>query len=113
MIAFFVAVTTGVLSGFGVGGGTLLLLYLVSVAGVEQTTAQGINLLFFLPAALLAIPSHKKNGYLDPTIIRPAVVGGMVFAVVGAVLAHWLDQELLRQLWGGFLIGVGVLTLFR
>ena len=42
------------LSGFGVGGGTLLLVYLTAVAGVDQHLAQGINLLelgihFLLP----------------------------------------------------------------
>lgn len=42
---------TGVLSGFGVGGGTLLLIYMTAFAGVEQHLAQGINLLYFLPTA--------------------------------------------------------------
>ena len=56
---------TGVLSGFGVGGGTLLLVYMTAFAGLDQHLAQGINLLYFLPAGLLALPAHIKNGYLE------------------------------------------------
>ena len=42
---------TGVLSGFGVGGGSLLLVWLTAFSGLPQEQAQGINLLYFLPAA--------------------------------------------------------------
>ena len=60
-----VGALTGILSGFGVGGGTLLLVYLSAVTGMEQHQAQGINLLYFLPAAALAIPKHWKNEYIE------------------------------------------------
>ncbi len=56
---------TGVLSGFGIGGGSLLLIYMTSFAGVEQNLAQGINLLYFLPTAATALPAHVKNGYIE------------------------------------------------
>ena len=52
---------TGVLSGFGVGGGTLLLVYMTVFAGLDQHLAQGINLLYFLPAGLMALPAHLKK----------------------------------------------------
>ena len=45
-----VGAATGVLSGFGVGGGTLLLVYMTAFAGVDQHLAQGINLLYFRPS---------------------------------------------------------------
>ena len=56
-----VGAATGVLSGFGVGGGTLLLVYMTAFAGVDQHLAQGINLLYFLPAGLMALPAHVKT----------------------------------------------------
>ena len=62
LIPALAGAVTGVLSGFGIGGGTLLLIYLTAFAGVEQTLAQGINLLYFLPAAATALPSHLKTG---------------------------------------------------
>ena len=55
---------TGILSSWGVGGGTLLLLCMTLFFGVEQRTAQAINLLYFLPTAGISLFAHRKNGYL-------------------------------------------------
>lgn len=63
---------TGILSAWGIGGGTLLLLIMALFLGVEQTQAQGINLLYFLPTAGMSLIEHRKNGYLDCEILRAA-----------------------------------------
>ena len=68
---------TGVLSGFGVGGGTLLLVYMTVFAGLDQHLAQGINLLYFLPAGLMAQPAHLKNGYVVKPVLLPAIGAGL------------------------------------
>ena len=99
---------TGVLSGFGVGGGTLLLVYMTAFAGLEQQTAQGINLLYFLPAALLALPSHLKNGYLEKPALLPAIAAGLACSALGAWAATGMDSALLRKCFGGFLGVVGL-----
>ena len=98
----------GILSGFGVGGGTLLLVYLTAFAGVEQRLAQGINLLYFLPAALLALPAHWKNGFLEKPALLPAVGAGLFCAALGAWAATTMEVDLLRKCFGGFLVAVGI-----
>lgn len=103
-----VGAATGILSGFGVGGGTLLLVYLTAVLGMEQQTAQGINLLYFLPAAALALPSHWKNGYVEKKLLLPAIGAGLLCAGGTAWLAAGMDTALLRRCFGGFLVLVGV-----
>ena len=107
-----VGAATGVLSGFGVGGGTLLLVYMTAFAGVEQRLAQGINLLYFLPAGLLALPAHMKNGYIEKRALLPAVAAGLVCAALSAWAATAMDVALLKKLFGGFLIAVGLMELF-
>lgn len=104
---------TGILSGFGIGGGTLLLVYLTVFANMEQSQAQGINLLYFLPAALLSLPSHIKNGYIAKTVLLPAIFGGLVCAAVAAWIATGLDTALLRKLFGGFLVIIGLSQLLN
>lgn len=104
---------TGILSGFGVGGGTVLLVYMTAFAGLDQRLAQGINLLYFIPAALLALPNHIKNGYIEKKVLLPAISAGFVCAALAAWLATGLDVRLLRKLFGGFLILIGVRELFR
>ena len=106
--AFTAGAVTGVLSGFGVGGGTLLLVYMTLVAGEEQTLAQGINLLYFLPAALLALPAHRKNGYIERKALLPAISAGLVCAGAAAWAATAVDVGLLRRCFGVFLVFVGL-----
>lgn len=107
-----VGAATGVLSGFGVGGGTLLLVWLTAVAGMDQHLAQGINLLYFLPAAVLALPAHWKNGYIEKKALLPAVLTGLLAAGGCAWLASGLETGFLRKCFGGFLIAVGLTQLF-
>ena len=103
---------TGILSGFGIGGGTLLLIYLTAFAGVPQNLAQGINLLYFLPTAATALPAHIKNGYIDGETVRPDALAGLAGTALAAWLATGLDVELLHRCFGGFLIVVGLRELF-
>lgn len=104
---------TGILSGFGVGGGTLLLIYMTNVAGIGQTTAQGINLIYFLPTAATALPSHYKNGYIEKSAAIPAILLGLVGTALGAFVATSLDAVLLRKCFGLFLIYIGIEELLR
>ena len=98
---------TGVLSGFGVGGGTLLLVYMTAFAGMDQRLAQGINLLYFLPAGLMALPAHLKNGYVEKKALLPAIGAGLVLAAMGAWAASAMEVGLLKKLFGLFLLAVG------
>ena len=107
-----VGAATGVLSGFGVGGGTLLLVYMTAFAGVDQHLAQGINLLYFLPTALGSLYYHKKNGYLKKEAIRSAILPGVALAVAGAVAAAFVDTQLLRKAFGLYLLWAGVSVLW-
>lgn len=108
LIPLAVGAATGVLSGFGVGGGTLLLVYLTAVAGVDQHLAQGINLLYFLPAGLLALPAHIKNGYVEKKALLPCIAAGLTCAALCAWAATGLEADLLRKLFGGFLVLIGL-----
>lgn len=113
LIAALAGAAAGVLSGFGVGGGSLLLIYMTSFAGVPQALAQGINLLYFLPTAAAALPAHFKNGCVEKKALLPAISAGLIFSALAAWAATALDVELLRRCFGGFLILIGLRELFR
>lgn len=112
MLPLAVGAATGVLSGFGVGGGTLLLVYMTAFAGVDQHLAQGINLLYFLPAGLMALPAHVKNGYIEKPVLVPAIGAGLLCAALAAWAATAIEVGLLRKFFGAFLIVVGLMELF-
>ena len=111
LVPFLAGAATGILSGFGVGGGTLLLIYMTAFAGLPQEQAQGINLLYFLPAAA-SLPAHAKNGFLEKPVLLPAIAAGLACAALGAWTATGMDTALLRRLFGVFLLFVGARELF-
>ena len=113
IIAALAGAVTGVLSGFGVGGGSLLLIYMTNFAGLAQNLAQGISLAYFLPTAATALPSHFKNGYVEKGALFPAVCAGLVCSALAAWAATALDVDVLRKCFGGFLIIIGLRELFR
>ena len=113
LIAALAGAATGVLSGFGVGGGSLLLIYLTGFAGVPQALAQGVNLLYFLPTAATALPAHFKNGYVEKRALVPAICAGLVCSALTAWAATALDVEILRKCFGVFLIVIGLRELLR
>ena len=102
---------TGILSAWGVGGGTLLLLVMTLFLGVNQTTAQGINLLYFLPTAGVALLSHRKNGLLEKDVVKAAVPTGLAAAAAAAWVATAVDVAVLRKPFGLFLLYSGVMML--
>lgn len=113
LAAVLAGTATGVLSGFGVGGGTLLLIYMTAFTQLSQTQAQGINLLYFLPAAALALPAHFKNGFVERKALLPAISAGLVCSALAACAATALEVGLLRKCFGVFLLYVGLSELFR
>ena len=104
---------TGILSAWGVGGGTLLLLVMTLFLGVDQTTAQGINLLYFLPTPGAGLHLHRKNGLLEKNVIRSAAPWGAIAAAAGSLLATAVDTALLRRPFGIYLLVTGVMMLWQ
>ncbi len=104
---------TGILSAWGIGGGTLLLLCMTLFLGVDQSSAQAINLLYFLPTAGAGLLLHKKNGYLDKTALRRLIPLGTLCAALAAWLATAVDITLFRKPFGIFLLIAAALILFQ
>lgn len=113
LVPALVGALTGILSGFGIGGGSLLLIYMTSFAAVPQDLAQGVNLLYFLPTAAAALPSHFKNGCVEKAALLPAIAAGLAGTALAAWAATGLDVELLRKCFGVFLLIVGTRELLR
>lgn len=113
MISVLLGIACGILSGFGIGGGSLLMVWMTAVAALDQKTAQGINLLYFIPTSVAALIFHIKNKMICWEAVIPAALCGCVTAGLSAWLAASLDVSLLRKLFGGFLLVVGVTEFFK
>lgn len=106
--AVVIGTLLGILSGLGTGGGSLLIIWLTLVVGMPQAEARAINLLFFIPAALIACLFRWKQGRLDIQKVLPAIIAGSISAAVFAWCStHW-DTQILQKLFGGLLLFTGI-----
>lgn len=112
LITFPVATLLGFLAGLGVGGGSLLVLWLTMVVGMEYADARVINLLFFLPCAITATLFNRKQGRVQFKKILPAVICGCVIAAIAAIVSTRIDTGLIKKFFGGLLLFTGLRELF-
>ncbi len=108
LISVITGTVLGFLSGLGIGGGSLLILWLTLVMHIEQSVARNINLLFFVPSALIACLFRWKQGVLDWKRIVPALVSGMAGAGLFTWLSSYIDTALLRKPFGVLLLLTGI-----
>ena len=101
---------SGIIAGMGMGGGTLLIPVLTLLLNVQQHAAQGINVVAFIPAAVVALAVHKKEGRLDLKECIPVIIMGAVSAAAASFLAGLIDSQWLRRIFGIFLV---LLAAFR
>ena len=106
-VAVVVGTVLGILSGLGTGGGSLLILWLGLVVGMEQSQARAINLLFFIPSAVIACLFRWKQGRLDIKKILPAIIAGSIVSAIFTVLSQNMDTGLLKKLFGILLLFTG------
>lgn len=108
MVNFFVGAVLGFLSGLGVGGGSLLLLWMTLALGADPETARVMNLMFFLPCAIVATAFQWKQSRPDWQIALPAAAAGLAGALLGNYLSPILPRELLRKAFGVLFLLAGL-----
>lgn len=107
-ICLLVGGVLGFLAGLGVGGGSLLILWLTLALGWEPQRASSVNLLFFLPAAAVSTAFRWKQGLPRGRGLILAIVSGCIAAWVFSLLRVRMDTQLLRRLFGLLLLATGV-----
>ena len=112
MLIWIIGLLMGILSGLAIGGGTLLVPALVFLVGTKQHVAQGVSLAVFIPTAIVAIITHARQGNVKFKLALYLIAGSVFGAVGGSLLASRLDAELLRKIFGFFLIAMGFYEYF-
>lgn len=107
-VVITVGTVLGFLAGIGVGGGSLLILWLTLVLGMPQPQARILNLMFFVPSAVVACLFRWKQGKLDIKKILPAIISGCAAAAIFSFIGQQLDTSLLKKLFGGLLLITGI-----
>ncbi len=102
----------GALGGMGMGGGTILIPVLTIFFAVEQKQAQAINLVAFIPMAVASLIVHVKNKRVETEGVRWIIVPATVLSLVGSFVAQAINGEILKRIFGGFLLLLSVAQFF-
>lgn len=113
MLYAIIGLFSGVISGMGIGGGAILIPALILLTNMTQQSAQGINLLYFLPTAVAALIIHCKNKAVEWKCALIIGMSGVIAALLGAWIAVGLKSELLQKLFGGFLLLTGIYEIYK
>lgn len=108
MEKILIGIISGIISGMGMGGGTVLIFLLTTVTNMEQHIAQATNLIFFIPTSIAAIIVNIKNKNVDLKLATTISIAGVVGAIIGAIISNNLDVKTLRKIWGYFLAIIAI-----
>ena len=103
-----IGLLAGIISGLGIGGGTLLIPALTFIYDLPQQQAQSVNLIYFIPTATVALISHFKSGNIEKKPVKKLVLFGVTGAIAGSIIAVNMNPEVLRRVFGGFLLLMGI-----
>ena len=112
LFSVFIGFVLGFLAGLGVGGGSLLILWLTLIVHTDSSTARAINLMFFISAATAVSVFRIRKGNLKIRKILPAIISGCLAALIFSRIGLYLDDSLLRKFFGGLLLATGLRELF-
>lgn len=107
-VAILVGTILGFLSGLGVGGGSLLILWLTLVLDFDSSTARMMNLLFFLPAAAISCLFRRKQDSISTKKLLPAVVASCLSAILFSHIGQEMDIDWMKKLFGILLLITGI-----
>ena len=107
-VALILGCVLGALAGIGVGGDSLLMLWLTLVLDIPYSNARMLNLMFFLPCAVMATLLRHKDGAVPYRKIWLAILAGCVSAVIFSLVGDRVDIALIKKGFGLLLLVTGV-----
>jgi uncharacterized protein len=114
LILLIIGAITGVMAGMlGIGGGLVVIPALVMVMGMSQQSAQGTSLAMMLPPiGIIAAYNYYRAGHVDIKIAMLLAVAFIIGSYFGSKIAVKLPQDVLKKIFGIFLVLVAAKMLF-
>ena len=107
-----IGLISGIVTGTGMGGGTVLILLLIALMGIEQHIAQATNLIFFIPTTIVATIANLKNKLIDKKLAITISIFGVIGATLGAIASTKMNVKELRKYFGIFLAIVAIYEIY-
>lgn len=108
-----IGLISGIITGIGMGGGTILILLLTLFLNYNQRTAQATNLIFFVPTSVTSIIINIKEKNINMKVAIILTISGVVGAVIGAIISNKLEVNNLRKIFAIFLIIIAIHEIYN
>ncbi len=99
---------SGIIGAMGLGGGAVLLIYLSLIKGTDQLKAQGINLIFFIPVAVLSVIIYAFKKQIKWKTVLLLAAFGLAGAFLGVWLSEIIGAKVIGKIFGSLLTAAGV-----
>ncbi len=111
--ALLAGLLSGISGAMGLGGGTFLIVYLTLFADTAQLKSQGINLIFFIPCAILSIIAYTKSKLIDWKIVLKISLYGILGCAFGLITTNFIKGEIIGKIFGVLLILLSFKEFFK
>lgn len=112
MLETLIGFISGIVSGTGMGGGTILILCLSIFLGINQKTAQATNLIFFIPTSIAAIYINMKQKNINIKLAKQIIFWGIIGTIIGALIAQKINVKVLKKMFGIFLAIIAIYEIY-
>jgi uncharacterized protein len=108
LILLAIGLVAGVFAGmFGIGGGLIIVPALLFLVKMKEVEAIGTSLAALIPpVGLLGAAEYYRNGFINIRYAGLVALGLFVGAYFGARIMVSLPPELIRRLYGVFLLAI-------
>ena len=113
MLEILTGIISGIVSGTGMGGGTILILILSAFMGIDQHIAQATNIIFFIPTSIVAIIVSFKQKLIDFKTGFYVIAFGILGAGIGAKMAEQINSNDLKKYFGMFLGAIAIYQIYE
>jgi uncharacterized protein len=113
MTLIIIGLFSGIISGMGIGGGTILIPSIILFTSLNQQQAQGINLVVFIPISIVALITHYLNKNINFKVVLPLIATGVLGALVGSMMAINIPSDTLKLLFALFLFSMGIYEILK
>ena len=113
MIVILFGLIAGIITGLGMGGGTILILLLSVFLGQDQHVAQATNLIFFIPTSIAAIYTNLKYKNVNLKVALTVSSFGVLGAIIGATISSAINSAILKKFFAVFILIIAIYEIYR
>lgn len=113
MLPIIFGIIAGIVTGLGMGGGTILILLLSLFMGLEQHVAQATNLVFFIPTSIAAIIINIKQKNINFKLAGVVSISGVIGAIIGAIISENISSANLKRYFAIFILIIAIHEIYK